>query len=317
MAVATGATRSGAFCVEPQRSPYLGDGTILAGTARLSASAGWPDAATPDLRQGADAHPPPRSQCERCIPADRITLGGLPFVVSPESRAKDAVLFGLHYSGWQSWSYAPGARLRLAHSLAAELKPTHGYHHGAASLRLCAEQPVADWTWADACLAAGAQYDGLETTAALTTSLGARRLFQSGAGFHQMGLTLASSATADYTKEVAQLSHLLLTENAGMWSVSYARGEEIPGENTLRRRLSIDWTGEVARRPVSVTLTQTKTGGARLFGLRRDDRKVRLGATLPMGQVEIGGWIEHQGSTIDAYRGAELGLSVRSHMNLL
>ena len=149
------------------------------------------------------------------IPADRVTLGGLPFIVAPESRAKEAVLVGLQLTGWQSWSYAPGARLRLSHSLNAELEPKWGYHHASANLRLCAEQPVASWTWADACLSAGAVYDGTETESALTATLGARHLFQTGAGFHQLNLGLGATATDDYGKDIVQLSHLLLTENTG------------------------------------------------------------------------------------------------------
>ncbi|MFE3838510.1 hypothetical protein [Pseudogemmobacter sonorensis] len=251
------------------------------------------------------------------IPSDRITLGGLPFVVTPDSRAKAAVLAGLQYSSWQSWSYAPGARLRVSHSLAAEAEPTYGYHQATANLKLCAEQPVASWTWVDSCLTAAAQYDGIGTEAALTASQSLRHLFHSGTGFHQMGLTIGATATEGYQKEVVQVSHLLLTDGVGMWNLGYAWGEEISAENTMRRRLSVDWTGEVAGRLVSLSLAETRTGGAALFGVPRNDRRTRFAVTLPLGQVDIGSWIEHRESTIDAWRGTDAGMSVGFRTNLL
>ncbi|NPD16821.1 hypothetical protein HOY34_16635 [Xinfangfangia sp. D13-10-4-6] len=251
------------------------------------------------------------------IPADRITLGGLAFIVTPESRAKEALLIGVQYSGWQSWSYAPGARLRLSQSLSAELEPTHGYHHAGAGLRLCAEHPVAAWTWTDACLAASAQYDGRDTQGAFTATLGARHLFQSGAGSHQIGFSLGTTATEGYRKEVVQLSHQVLTDHAGMWSLGYAWGEEIQGENTMRRRLSLDWTGEVAGRLVTLSLSETHFGGGALFGMARDERRTRAGVTLPVGPLDIGSWIETRDASIDAWRGTDMGLSVSFRMNLL
>lgn len=251
------------------------------------------------------------------IPSDRLTLGGIPFTVTKESRAKQGVLLGLQFSQWQGWSYAPGARLRLTQTVTAELEPTHGYHHASAHMRLCAEQPVADWTWLDACLAGGVSHDGQDTQAALTASLGARHLFQIGAGFHQAGLTFSTTATDGYDKTIVQLSHTLLTRNSGIWSISYLWGERIVGENTLRHRLSLDWSGEFAGRLIGLSLAETRTDGASLFGIARQDRKLRVGLTVPVGRVDLGLWAQRDRSTIDAYRGTDAGLSVSFRMNLL
>ncbi len=251
------------------------------------------------------------------IPSDRLTLGGIPFTVAGESRAKDAVLVGLQFAQWQSWSYAPGARLRLAQGIGVEIEPVYGYHHASAHMRLCVEQPVAAWTWADACLAGGVLHDGAETNTALTVSLGARYLFGTGAGFHQVGLTLATTATEGYGKDMVQLSHMLLTRNAGMWTLGYAWGEEIPGENTSRRRLSLDWTGEVAGRVIALSLAGTRTGGADLFGVVRQDRRTRATLSIPFGRTDLGIWVERGHSTIDAYDGTDVGLTASFRMNLL
>jgi hypothetical protein len=100
------------------------------------------------------------------IPSKTLTLGGLRFRVAEGSQAKPALLAGLRYSHWRSWSYARGARLRLTQTYGTELEPTHGYHHASANDRLCLDGPVASWTWFDNCVAGVARHDGIDTDAA-------------------------------------------------------------------------------------------------------------------------------------------------------
>lgn len=251
------------------------------------------------------------------IPSDHITLGGLRFHVDESSRAKGALLPGLLYTRWTNYSYAPGARLRVAQSYALEPEPVHGYHQAAASAHICVEQPVADWTWLDACLSARAAYDGIGMEYSLDSRLSARRIFDTVFGAQQTRFTIGQLTTDDYDKAVLRFDTTLLTRHRGMWTLGMAWGERVAGENTLRQSISLEWSGTILERDVTLGLSEIRTDGGAFFGIAREDRRTRLSAIVPIRKLDIGAYIERKRSTIDAYRGMSFGMDVRFRMNLL
>lgn len=251
------------------------------------------------------------------IPSDHITLGGLRFRVDEGSRAKGVLLPGLRYTRWNNYSYAPGARLKIAQSYTIEPEPTYGYHHAAASSHICAEHPVAGWTWLDACLSAGAVYDGIATEFSLESRLAVRKIFDTVLGAQQAGFAVGQLKTETYDKTLLQFDTTLLTDGHGMWSLGLAWGEQVPGENTLRRRISLEWSGPLMGRDITLGLNEIRTDGAALFGIDREDRRTRLSVTVPIGDADIGAHVDHKRSTIDAYRGTSFGMDVSFRMNLL
>ena len=86
------------------------------------------------------------------IPSDRITIGGLTFRISDDSRARSGFMMGLRYAGWQSLSFGRAARLHLTHSYSVEAEPKHGFHRLSAGARACADLPLQGWTWVEGCL---------------------------------------------------------------------------------------------------------------------------------------------------------------------
>lgn len=251
------------------------------------------------------------------IPSDRITLGGLPFRVTEESQAKNAVLAGLQYSRWTNFTFGRAARLRFAQSWTAELEPTYGYHHLAASARVCAEQPVARWTWIDGCLTGVHDDDSVDADTSLTGSLGTRKLFASGLGYHQASLSLLHARTGDYGKDILQLGLQTLTARHGLIGADLILAEKVEGENTLLYMAGIDWTGRVGDRTVSVGLNHAKTAGASIFGLPREDRITRLSVEFPVGKLDLGAFAERRKSTVDAYDRSDFGITVGFRFDLL
>ncbi len=251
------------------------------------------------------------------IPSDHITLGGLRFRVDKDSRAKGALLPGLRYTQWTNYSYAPGARLRIAQSYAVEPEPVYGYHQAAATAHICAEQPVADWTWMDACLSGSAAYDGIKMEYSLDSRLTARRIFNTALGAQQASVTVGRVTTQDYGKAILQFDTSLLTEDHGMWSLGLTWGERVADENTLRQGINLEWSGTLMERDLTLGLSEIRTDGGALFGIAREDRRTRLSVVVPMRKFDIGAYIDRKRSTIDAYRGTSFGMDIRFRMNLL
>lgn len=251
------------------------------------------------------------------IPSDHITLGGLRFTIPEEYQAKSSVLIGLQYSRWWSYSYAPAARVTVASSYTLELEPRHGYHHAAASARICAEQPVADWTWWDSCLTGIYDNDSIGEDLTLAVSTGPRAVFASPLGYHQLALSLGQSATRDYRKSLAQLSLATLSRDHGLFRLGLLAGERIEGENTVLSAVDFGWTGQIMGRDLSIGLGHARTEGAQLFGLAREDRITRASLSSPVGKFELGGFVERRSSTIDAYDETSFGLTVNIGVDLL
>ncbi|MTH79789.1 hypothetical protein [Paracoccus aestuariivivens] len=250
------------------------------------------------------------------IPSDHITLGGLRFRIAEEDQAKSSILAGLQYSRWWSFSYAPAARVTVASSYTFELEPHYGYHHVAANARICAEQPVADWTWWDSCLTGIYDNDSIGEDLTLAATTGPRALFESPFGMHQLAVSLGQSATKDYRKSLAQLSLATLSHDHGLFRLGLLAGEKIEKENSVLYAADTGWTGEIFGRDVTVGIGHARTGGADLFGIAREDRINRASVSTPVGKFEIGGFVERRRSTIDAYNETSFGLTMNIGVNL-
>ena len=251
------------------------------------------------------------------IPSDTIDIGGLEFIVAEGSRAKDAVLAGLQYARWDRFSLGRAARFTITQLYLAEVEPTYGYDHFAANVRICADRPVADWTWAEACLSGGYDDDSIEEDDSVTGSVGGKRMFSSAMGFHQAQFSVARTATDDYRKSVLQLGLVTLTPEHGMWSVNTLFGQRIPGENSMRYFAGLEWSGELLDRQVTLGASHMRTDGAALFGVDRVDDISRLSASAAAGRFDLGGYVENRRSTIDAYDSTEIGMTFSLRFDLL
>lgn len=251
------------------------------------------------------------------IPSDTVEIGGLIFIVNEESRAKDALLAGLQYARWDRFSFGSGSRLSVTQLYLAEIEPTYGYNHYAANIRLCADRPVAEWTWIDACLAGGYDDDSIDEDRSVTGSIGAKTFFRSPLGFHQGQASVARSATDDYQKSVVQLGLVTLTPKHGMLTLNAMWGEKIPGENSMRYFAGIEWSGELLQRQISLGATQMRTEGATFFGQPRIDDISRVSASVAVGKFDLGGFVEKRRSTITAYEGTDIGIMFGLRYDLL
>lgn len=251
------------------------------------------------------------------LPADSFVLGGLEFTVSEDARAKDAVLFGLRYTRWQTFTWAPAARLTVAGSVTAEPEPTYGFHRLDLSLRACAEQPAARWTWIDACLQAGREDDSLSVSRSLSATLGPRILFASPLGQHRLTLSPGRESLDGDQRAVVRASLSTLTAGAGLWTLRVGGGEEIRGQNLVLRSFGIGWAGQIAGRRIGLSASRARTGGGAFFGQPREDRVTRLNLSVPLGKLELGGFAERRRSTIAAYDGTDLGVTIGFRVDLL
>ncbi|MDR5654189.1 hypothetical protein [Ruixingdingia sedimenti] len=251
------------------------------------------------------------------IPADSFTIGGLEFTVSAAARAKDAVLMGLRHTRWRTFTYAPGARLTVAGSLTAEAEPAHGFHRLDLSLRACAEQPAARWTWIDACIQTRWENDSLAISRGATATLGPRMVFASRFGHHRLTLSPGREAIDGGQRTVIQISLATLTAGKGLWTLHAMRGGAVAGRNTVLHAFGIGWAGQVAGRRIGLSASREATGGGAFFGIPREDRVTRLRLTLPLGRVEIGGYAERRRSSVAAYEGTDLGVTLGFRMDLL
>ncbi|VDC29183.1 hypothetical protein [Pseudogemmobacter humi] len=251
------------------------------------------------------------------LPADSFVLGGLEFSVSEDARAKDAVLFGLRYTRWQTFTYAPAARLTLAGSITAEAEPTYGFHRLDLSLRACAEQPAARWSWFDLCLQAGREDDSLSVSRHLSATLGPRMLFASRLGLHRLVLAPGRESLDGDQRAVVQASLATLAAGGGLWTLRAGGGEEIPGRNLVLRSFGIGWAGQIGGHRIGLSASRETTGGGAFFGQPREDRVTRLNLSVPVGRLELGGFAERRRSTIAAYDGTDFGMTIGFRVDLL
>ncbi|WP_304618401.1 hypothetical protein [Paracoccus sediminilitoris] len=250
------------------------------------------------------------------IPSDRITIGGLPFRVFDDSRARSGVLMGLRYAGWQSLSFGRAARLRLSHSYSAEAEPKHGFHRLSAWARACADRPLQRWTWVEGCLSGFYDDDSVDAETAVTSQIGMRRLFRTPLGFHQAQVTLARTHQDDYRKDAIHLTSHTLTK-AGLFGLDVSLGERVTGQNTLRTLVAASWSGTLGRQPVTLRLSRACTTGAMFLGAAREDRITRAKVETPLSILDLGLYAEERQSTIDAYGGTDVGIDLGLRINLL
>ena len=180
------------------------------------------------------------------VPSDRITIGGLPFRVSDDSRARSGVLRGLRYAGWQSLSFGRAARLRLAHSYSAEAEPKHGFHRLSAGVRACTARPLERWTSVKGCLSGFYDDDSVDAETAVTGEIGMRRLFRTPVGFHQAQVTLARTHQDDHRKDAIHLTSHTLAK-AGLFGLDVSLGERVTAQNTLSILVAASWSGTLGR----------------------------------------------------------------------
>lgn len=247
------------------------------------------------------------------VPGASVAIGGLPFDIDEDSRAKAGFVIGAHVGTGLSLAYGEGSTLDI--SLAGGLRHAPSVDVTRSSLRLsaCGNQHLTGWNWLTLCTG----YTVSDARDIDTTeeghfgSVGLRRIFSTPIGSHEGTLTVTRHNIDDYDK--ISLSGSLTSAITGLGALNVAAnlGETVPGENTVVRGLSTSLSRPVFGRDTRLSLGLYKTRGEMFFGTRREDRTYTLSVSRKVhDRLWLGLSARKRNSTMDVYDENELTLDV-------
>lgn len=237
------------------------------------------------------------------IPGERITLGGLDFIINDAMRAKGGIVLGASLRAGARYSYHHGSVMHLAADASAEVLTDEAMARQEAGLSLCVDHLLTGWLWMDGCASISRvwrNYDGDVTQASLSVG---PTLVTTLAGIdQQISLRLTHSVQDGSGQTGLRGDWLGAVPGVGAVGLGLNWAEEVPGENAVLREVRASLVRPVAERDVTLTLHWSETGGAHLFGAERRDRTVRLGIDMPLTEgLDIAASAGRRQSTMDLY----------------
>lgn len=245
------------------------------------------------------------------IPGDTIYLGGFPFTIAPENRAKAGMLYGAEASLTARFALAPGSTLDLT----AYAAQAHSFDYGLdilnAGLSACGAQYWGRSSWTQICVGdTFTQRNNLPERERFA-SLGVSKVFASRLGFHEARATVQKAVRKDYDK--TSLSLHLITARAGLGALTLRidAGERVAGYNTRLVGTSAALTRPIAG--VSTTFFAgygVEAGGA-VFGQPRRDEIFSLGLSRKLtSHAEATLRLSQRQSSIPAYQELSVDLDI-------
>ena len=245
------------------------------------------------------------------VPGDTIYLGGFPFTIAPEDRAKAGMVYGAEASLTARFALAPGRTLDLT----AYGAQAHSFDYGLdvlnAGVSACGAQYWGRTTWTEMCLGDTFTQRDNAPERERFASIGVSKVFASRFGFHEARATVQKAKRTEYQK--ASLSLHLITAKAGLGALTLRIdiGEHVAGYNTRLFGASAALTRPIAG--VSTTLFAgygTEAGGT-LLGQPRRDEIFSVGLSRKLtSHAEATLRLSQRRSSIPAYDGFSVDFDV-------
>ncbi len=214
------------------------------------------------------------------VPHDTVDINGLQFTVKEKDRAIAGLEAGLLARLGKEHFIAQGHRISGSLSAQYEHALSHDIASKAATASACYHFDARNWTFAQACLAAGLSMTELSETHTQSARVSIGRVLDYGKfpKSLQFGLSKTKSNEAEFTQIHANYN--VNTERATFELGVTARvaGEGHSEDKATYLRLSRSVFG----RPVSAVLRFSTASGSKFLGLPRTERTTSLSISLPL-----------------------------------
>lgn len=211
------------------------------------------------------------------IPGDTFYIGGTPFTINADDRAKAGMVFGLETSLTTRLALGPGRTLDLS----AYAAQSHSFDHDMdilnAATSACGAQFLGHARWIELCIGNRfTQRDDRPETERIA-ALSATKIFASGFGLHEARVTLQHSWHDDYHQPSVALQ--VITARAGMGALSLRMdaSARVQGQNTRLFGTSAALTRPIAGAVTTLFLGYGYDAGDSVLGQVRRDSIVSLG----------------------------------------
>lgn len=236
------------------------------------------------------------------LPGDTIYLGGYPFTIAAEDRAKAGMVFGAEASLTARFAIAPGNTLDLT----AYGAQSHSFDYGLdilnAGVSACGAQYWGHTTWTELCLGDSFSQRDNAPERERFASIGISKVFASRLGFHEARASLQTSRRAQYDK--ASLNLHLITARAGLGALNLRLdfGERVNRYNTRLFGATVALTRPIAGVHITVFAGYAREGGGALLATPREDDIFSLGFNRKIAKhAEVTLRLSQHQSTIPAY----------------
>lgn len=216
------------------------------------------------------------------IPSDTIMIGGLPFEVSEDGRAKSGIVLGVQASA--------SVRAKVLHGLAWDVSAKFNVEHaprwsydtvigtGATCLLYTSDR----WLSLDICALHIRKEAGNSEESRNFRSVRLGKVFSFRDRLAETALTIQSQTLRGQTQLSATGSGTWFRPGGNLYTVSVGIGEEKPGGSFPTLTAGLGLATELWGKPVNFGVGYVEERGARFFGRDKDDRIVSLSVRRPV-----------------------------------
>ncbi len=243
-------------------------------------------------------------------PGDALTIAGLVFSITPDSRAKAGFVAGAGAAGQLRLSLGLGRVVEFSASAGAARALDFDLTRSHYSLGLCGAQYLGGADWLDICATrrGGARALALSREDAL--SLGFARQFSAKRGFGEATLRLTRTDFGTFAKNALEFGLTRAAAQMGVVDGKIELGQRVDGQHTRLIGATVSLTRPMFGAQSTVFVTAAQEGGANFFGTDRRDQVMGVGISRPLGQrLRVTLSATRRTSTLDNYTGTTLGLN--------
>jgi hypothetical protein len=240
-------------------------------------------------------------------PGETISIGGLPFSISPETRAVSGIVWGGAVSGSLRLSLSPTTILDA--NLSASRAQGQGAMITTRSAALCLGQYLGGSDWLDLCLARDVADRALSHNDQTSVSIGLTQQFATDFALSEAQIKLRQTVVTDYQKLSLDLGLSTARARWGLLETRAELGQYIAGEHTRLFGATLSLTRPVLGTDTVIFASYSREGGASFFGDPRWDQVVSLGLSRPITDVlGLNLSLQDRQSTLANYDGVTWGL---------
>lgn len=240
-------------------------------------------------------------------PGETIMIGGLPFAISPASRAVSGVVWGGAASGNLRLSLSPATTLDA--SLSASRSQGQGARITTQSAALCLGQFMGGTDWLDICLQHDLADRALSNNDQTTASISLTHQFATDFALSEVQMKLRQSVLKDYRKLSLDMGLTTARAQWGLVQTQVELGQYIAGKHTRLFGATLSLTRPIFGAETMIFASYSREGGAAFFGDPRWDQVVSLGLSRPINDVlGLNLSVQDRQSTLANYDGVTFGL---------
>lgn len=242
-------------------------------------------------------------------PGKTIIIGGLPFDIAPDARARAGLTAGVLARGSLRFSLSP--KTVVSANIAATAARGAGFNLSAQAATLCLGQYLGGADWLDLCYGANADNRALGRSSDHFVSLGLTHQFATDFALFQADAKLRQTSTQSHDKLALDMG---LMAAHGPWGLIQARfdlGQWVTGQHSRLFGASLSLTRPGLGQDTTLTAAYAREGGSQFFGMARKDETFSIALNRAIGpHLGLGFVLRDRQSTLANYDGPSLGFDV-------